>query len=66
MADASAAAAAAPAGIPPAQTPLAALWASFSENKGAVGGLVVLSFIALCAIFADVLAPQRPQHHGRG
>jgi dipeptide transport system permease protein len=51
--------------IPASQKPLAALWASFSENKGAVGGLVVLTLIGLCAIFADVLAPHSPYEQFR-
>lgn len=43
---------------PPSQ--LAQLWSSFAENKGAVGGMVVLVFVALCAIFADVISPHSP------
>jgi dipeptide transport system permease protein len=39
---------------------LAAFWASFSENKGAVLGLGILTVIVLLAIFADVIAPHRP------
>lgn len=39
---------------------LAAFWASFSENKGAVIGLVLLSIIVLLAIFADFIAPHSP------
>lgn len=50
---------------PAPQRPLAQLWASFSENKGAVGGLIVLVFIAICAIFADVLAPHSPYEQFR-
>ncbi len=41
-------------------TPLAAFWAAFRENRGAVFGLVVISAIALIAIFADFLAPHSP------
>lgn len=44
----------------PAHRPLAQFWASFAENKGAVGGLVVLVLIALVAIFAEVIAPHSP------
>ncbi len=40
--------------------PLAAFWAAFRENRGAVFGLVVISAIALIAIFADFLAPHSP------
>jgi dipeptide transport system permease protein len=54
--DALAPQAAAPA--PPG--PLRAFWAAFSENKGAVGGLVVLSIIAFLAIFADLVSPYSP------
>ncbi|MGA2485678.1 MAG: ABC transporter permease subunit [Roseiarcus sp.] len=41
-------------------TPIAAFWAAFRENRGAVFGLVVISAIALIAIFADFLAPHSP------
>jgi dipeptide transport system permease protein len=41
-------------------TPLAAFWAAFRENRGAVLGLVVISAIALIAIFADFIAPHSP------
>jgi dipeptide transport system permease protein len=43
---------------PPA--PLAEFWASFRENRGALGGLIVLVLIALTAVFADVIAPHSP------
>lgn len=47
--------------IPPAaQTPLRRFWASFSENRGAVLGLLVLAGVVLIAIFADLLAPHGP------
>ncbi len=42
------------------QSPLAAFWAAFAENNGAVGGLIVLTFIVLVAIFADFVAPHPP------
>ena len=42
------------------QSPLAAFWAAFCENKGAVGGLVVLSFIVLLALLADFITPHPP------
>ncbi|MBL8688995.1 MAG: ABC transporter permease subunit [Rhodospirillaceae bacterium] len=45
--------------VPP-PGPLADVWASFTENKGAVAGLVVIVAIALVAILADVLAPHSP------
>ena len=40
--------------------PLAEFWAYFSENKGAVGGLVVICIIVLASILADVIAPHAP------
>ena len=46
--------------IPTAPNPFRQFWASFAENKGAVGGLVVLTIIALVAIFADFIAPHSP------
>ncbi len=45
--------------VPP-PGPLAEVWASFTENKGAVAGLVVILFIAFVAVFADILAPHSP------
>jgi dipeptide transport system permease protein len=44
----------------------AAFWSAFCENRGAVGGLVVLSLIILCAIFAGVIAPHDPLEQYRG
>ena len=40
--------------------PLREFWAYFSENKGAVGGLVVICIIVLASILADVIAPHPP------
>lgn len=40
--------------------PFADFWDSFSENRGAVAGLVLLTLIALLAIFADLVAPYSP------
>ncbi len=42
------------------QSPFAAFWSAFCENKGAVGGLVVLSVIVLLALFADFITPHPP------
>jgi dipeptide transport system permease protein len=39
---------------------LAAFWAVFRENKGAVLGLWVLVAIVFCALFADIIAPHSP------
>ena len=46
--------------IPAAEHPLRQLWASFSENRGAVLGLAILCFVAFLAIFAGILAPHGP------
>jgi dipeptide transport system permease protein len=43
-----------------APSPLADFWRSFRENRGAVVGLCVISFIVFVAIFADVVAPYSP------
>jgi dipeptide transport system permease protein len=40
--------------------PLRQFWAYFSENRGALAGLIVIVIIVLAAIFADVVAPYRP------
>ena len=40
--------------------PFKDFWRYFSANKGAVAGLLVVSFVVLIAIFADVLAPYPP------
>jgi dipeptide transport system permease protein len=42
------------------QSSVSAFWAAFKENKGAVGGMVVLIIVALAAIFADFIAPHPP------
>lgn len=45
--------------------PLAAFWASFCENRGALTGLALLGFVVFLAIFADVLAPYSPTEQFR-
>ncbi|CAO3434829.1 ABC transporter permease subunit [Azospirillum endophyticum] len=40
--------------------PLAEFWYHFKQNKGALGGLVVIALIALIAVFAGVIAPHDP------
>jgi dipeptide transport system permease protein len=40
--------------------PLSEFWGSFSENRGAVAGLVLVTIIALMAIFAPLVAPHSP------
>ena len=47
------------------QGPLAAFWSAFKENRGAVGGLVVVLFIVALAILADVVAPHSPNEQFR-
>jgi len=49
---------AAQAGAP--QHPLREFWFYFSENAGAVAGLVVIVILLLLALFADVVAPHSP------
>ena len=44
--------------LPPGR--FAEFWASFSENRGAVAGMVVLAVIIVLAVFADVVAPHSP------
>jgi dipeptide transport system permease protein len=46
--------------------PLAAFWGAFCENRGAVIGLLVLTLIILCAVFAGVIAPHDPIEQYRG
>ena len=40
--------------------PLLSFWRSFRENRGAVLGLAVVSFVVSIAIFANFLAPYNP------
>jgi dipeptide transport system permease protein len=52
-----------PAADPPAPappSPAREFWSAFRESRGAVIGLAVVVFIALLAIFADVVAPYSP------
>jgi dipeptide transport system permease protein len=41
-------------------TPLAAFWATFRENRGAVFGLTVVGAVILVALAADFIAPHSP------
>jgi len=50
--------AAAHAGAPP--HPLSEFWSYFSQNAGAVAGLVVIIALILLALFADLVAPHSP------
>ena len=51
------------AGQPPSS--FRAFWSAFSENRGAVLGLVVVAFICIVAVFAGVLAPHSPTEQFR-
>ncbi len=55
---------AAGAAAPPPH-PLREFWSYFSENKGAVLGMVVIVAVALLAIFADIIAPYDPHEQYR-
>jgi dipeptide transport system permease protein len=44
--------------VPPGA--LLSFWYSFRENRGAVVGSIMVGFVVLCAIFANVLAPYNP------
>ncbi len=48
-----------------APSPLSEFWGSFRENPGAVAGLIILTIIALLAIFADLIAPYSPYEQYR-
>lgn len=43
-----------------------AFWSAFSENRGAVIGLVVVCLVVLTAIFAPMLAPHDPLEQVKG
>lgn len=45
----------APSGAPPG--PWRELWSYFSQNRGAVAGLVIVCGLVILAIFADLIAP---------
>ena len=45
---------------PAPPTPARAFWAAFRENRGAVAGLAVISFIVLMAVLANLVAPHSP------
>ncbi len=46
--------------------PFRAFWSSFSENRGAVVGLIVVALICLIAILAPWLAPYNPLEQIKG
>ena len=64
MADIALLAAAEPAGTP-LRPPLRAFWDAFSENRGAVGGLAVVTLIVLLAMLADWVSPYSPTEQFR-
>ncbi|HTZ76906.1 MAG TPA: ABC transporter permease subunit [Stellaceae bacterium] len=45
-------------GAPP--HPLVEFWHYFSQNKGALGGLLMILTLVLLAVFADVISPHSP------
>ncbi len=44
---------------------LAEFWSYFSENRGAVIGLILFIGVVLIAVFADFIAPHAPNHQYR-
>nr|WP_244530755.1 ABC transporter permease subunit [Pseudoxanthobacter soli] len=46
-------------------TTLGEVWGSFSENKGAVAGLIVFVALILIAVFAPLIAPHAPDIQNR-
>ncbi len=47
-------------GLVPHISPLGDFWRSFSANKGALGGLVVVCLVVFMAAFAPLIAPYAP------
>ena len=45
--------------------PFREFWHYFSENKGAVAGLIVIIIVLFAALFADIIAPHSPAHQYR-
>ena len=64
MADIAVLSPAEPTGAPP-RSPLRAFWDAFSDNRGAVGGLAVVTLIVLLAILADWVSPYSPTEQFR-
>ena len=46
--------------------PVAAFWNAFSQNRGAVGGLIILVTLILLAVFAEWIAPYSSIEQFRG
>lgn len=53
------------AAAPKRRHPLAEFWYYFSENRGAVAGLVFFALVCIVAVFADFLAPFSPTEQFR-
>jgi dipeptide transport system permease protein len=53
------------AAIPQPPGPILEVWRAFRENRGAVGGLVVMVLLILVALLADVVAPHAPSEQFR-
>jgi len=41
-------------------SPLKEFWQSFKQNKGAVAGLIFMSIVLFCALFASLISPHDP------
>lgn len=46
-------------------SPLREFWTAFKRNKGALGGLIFMLLLVICALFASVLAPYNPTEQFR-
>src|SRR5688572_5303218 len=55
----------APVASPAPPSPLRSFWLAFSENKGAVAGLIVVTIVVVLALLADWVAPYSPNEQFR-
>ena len=46
-------------------SPLCEFWTAFKRNKGALGGLLFMLLLVICALFAPALAPYNPTEQFR-
>ena len=46
-------------------SPLGEFWTAFRRNKGALGGLIFMLLLIICAVFAPALAPYNPTEQFR-
>ncbi|MCQ4261013.1 ABC transporter permease subunit [Stutzerimonas stutzeri] len=46
-------------------SPLGEFWTAFRRNKGALGGLIFMLLLVVCAVFAPALAPYNPTEQFR-